>query len=82
MTLIAGVGLTALVATGCGDDNAFTYDEVAVPVGSTVTVDSEADSGRTTITLEATGLAPNRDFGVHAQQRTSVDHRGLGVPRR
>ncbi|MFV9455357.1 superoxide dismutase family protein [Rhodococcus sp. NM-2] len=48
------------------DDNAFTYDEEAVPVGSTVTVDSSEQDGRTTVTLTATGLAPNRDFGVHA----------------
>ncbi|QHE72745.1 superoxide dismutase family protein [Rhodococcus sp. WAY2] len=47
------------------DDNAFTYDEAAVPVGSTVTIDSEEQDGRTTVTLDATGLAPNRDFGVH-----------------
>ncbi|MDX5970060.1 superoxide dismutase family protein [Rhodococcus opacus] len=49
-----------------GDDNAFTYDEAAVPVGSSVTVDSDGDDGRTTVTLNATGLAPGRDFGVHA----------------
>ncbi|KAF0957373.1 superoxide dismutase family protein [Rhodococcus sp. T7] len=48
-----------------GDDNAFTYDEAAVPVGSAVTIDSEEQDGRTTVTLNATGLAPNRDFGVH-----------------
>ncbi len=48
-----------------GDDNAFTYDEAAVPVGSTVTIDSEEQDGRTTVALDATGLAPNRDFGVH-----------------
>ncbi len=47
------------------DDNAFTYDEAAVPVGSVVRVDSEDQDGRTTITLDATGLAPSRDFGVH-----------------
>ncbi|MFD6856182.1 superoxide dismutase family protein [Rhodococcus sp. NPDC060090] len=110
-TFIAGVSLVALVAAGCGDDeattdeatvetpspttetttddmqtpvpapgmagafqvpgepgdddSALTYDEVAVPVGSVVTVDSEEEDGRTTITLDATGLAPDRDFGVH-----------------
>lgn len=110
-TLIAGVSLTALVAAGCGgddastdnqatvetppassettttgmptplpgtdgvafqlpgegggDDNAYTYDEAAVPVGSTVTVESEEEDGRTTVTLNATGLTPTRDFGVH-----------------
>ncbi|WP_160094879.1 superoxide dismutase family protein [Rhodococcus sp. T7] len=111
-TLIAGVSLTALVAAGCGsddastdatvetppvsaetttsaavplpgttgdgfqlpvegasEDNAFTYDEVAVPVGSSVHVESEGQDGRTTVTFTATGLAPNRDFGVHAHTR-------------
>lgn len=47
------------------DDNAFTYDEAAVPVGSRVTIESEKNNAGTTVTLDATGLAPNRDFGVH-----------------
>ncbi|MEE2032554.1 superoxide dismutase family protein [Rhodococcus chondri] len=47
------------------DEDAFTYDETAVPVGSVVTVESEESDGRTTVTLTATGLAPSRDFGVH-----------------
>ena len=51
---------------GVGVDNAYTYDEAAVPVGSAVTIDSEGEDGRTTVTLNATGLAPGRDFGVHA----------------
>ncbi|KOS55960.1 superoxide dismutase family protein [Rhodococcus rhodochrous] len=54
-----------LPGEGGDDDKAFTYDEVAVPVGSTVTVESEEEGGRTTVTLEASGLAPTRDFGVH-----------------
>ncbi|MCZ4554139.1 superoxide dismutase family protein [Rhodococcus maanshanensis] len=52
-----------------GTDNAFTYDEAAVPVGSSVNVDSEEQDGRTTVTFSATGLAPNRDFGVHVHTR-------------
>jgi Cu-Zn family superoxide dismutase len=53
-----------------GDDNAFTYNEAAVPVGSSVNVGSEEQDGHTTITFSATGLAPNRDFGVHVHTRT------------
>ncbi|MDF3313405.1 superoxide dismutase family protein [Rhodococcus sp. T2V] len=52
-----------------GEDNAFTYDEAAVPVGSAVTVDSEDENGSTTVTFNATRLAPNRDFGVHVHTR-------------
>lgn len=51
------------------DDRAFTYDEVAVPVGATVNVESEEENGRTTVTFSARGLAPNRDFGVHVHTR-------------
>lgn len=47
------------------DNNAFTYNEAAVPVGSTVNIESDEDDGRTTTTLDTTGLAPSRDFGVH-----------------
>ncbi|MEZ7239321.1 superoxide dismutase family protein [Rhodococcus sp. GXMU-t2271] len=54
-----------LPGEGGDDDKAFTYDEVAVPVGSTVTVESAEEGGRTTVTLEASGLAPSRDFGAH-----------------
>jgi superoxide dismutase, Cu-Zn family len=54
---------------GDGDDAAFTYDEAAVPVGSSVDVESDEEDGRTTVTFTATGLAPNRDFGVHAHTR-------------
>nr|WP_271210780.1 superoxide dismutase family protein [Rhodococcus wratislaviensis]GLK36298.1 hypothetical protein GCM10017611_31550 [Rhodococcus wratislaviensis] len=52
-----------------GEDNAFTYDAAAVPVGSAVTVDSEKENGSTTVTFNATGLAPGRDFGVHVHTR-------------
>ncbi|WP_420750478.1 superoxide dismutase family protein [Rhodococcus sp. O3] len=59
-------------AFGLPDDpeaDAFTYDESAVPVGSRVDVETEEEDGRTTVTLSATGLAPNRDFGVHVHTR-------------
>ena len=52
-----------------GDENAFTYDESAVPVDSNVTIESESESGRTTVTIEVSGLAPNRDFGVHVHTK-------------
>jgi superoxide dismutase, Cu-Zn family len=54
---------------GDDDDAAFTYDEAAVPVGSSVDVESDEENGRTTVTFTATGLAPNRDFGVHVHTR-------------
>ncbi|MFC9556710.1 superoxide dismutase family protein [Rhodococcus sp. NPDC056960] len=52
-----------------GEGNAFTYDQAAVPVGSSVDVESEKGDGRTTVTFHATGLAPNRDFGVHVHKQ-------------
>jgi Cu-Zn family superoxide dismutase len=52
-----------------GEGNAFTYDEAAVPVGSSVDVESEKADGGTTVTFHATGLAPNRDFGVHVHKQ-------------
>jgi len=51
------------------DDVAFTYDETAVPVGSSVDIDTDSEDGRTTVTFTATGLQPDRDFGVHAHTR-------------
>ncbi|TQC49603.1 superoxide dismutase family protein [Rhodococcus sp. WS4] len=62
-------GAFQLPGEGVGDDNAFTYDQAAVPVGSSVNIESEGENGRTTVTFNATGLAPNRDFGVHAHTR-------------
>ncbi|UYP19078.1 superoxide dismutase family protein [Rhodococcus sp. Z13] len=54
---------------GPDDDNAFTYDEAAVPVGATFDVESEDENGRTTVTLRVMGLQPDRDFGVHVHTR-------------
>jgi Cu-Zn family superoxide dismutase len=51
------------------DDDAFTYDEVVVPVGSAVDIESEDEGNRTTVTVEAAGLTPNRDLGVHVHTR-------------
>jgi Cu-Zn family superoxide dismutase len=62
-------GAFQLPGDNAGGENAFTYDEAAVPVGSSVDVESEEQDGRTTVTFNATGLAPNRDFGVHAHTR-------------
>lgn len=52
-----------------GEHTALTYDEAAVPVGSTVTVDEEDHDGKTTVTLDVSGLAPNRDFGAHVHTK-------------
>ncbi|MDI9919252.1 superoxide dismutase family protein [Rhodococcus sp. IEGM 1379] len=55
--------------TSSGEVNAFTYDAAAVPVGSSVDIESDENDGRTTVTFSAQGLAPNRDFGVHVHTR-------------
>ncbi len=52
-----------------GDRTAFTYDQAAVPAGSTVTVDEEDHDGKTTVTLDVSGLAPDRGFGVHVHTK-------------
>ncbi|HVL84308.1 MAG TPA: superoxide dismutase family protein [Pseudonocardia sp.] len=45
---------------------AVTYDEQLVPDGAGATVTSQEADGVTTVTLEVTGLQPNRDYGAHA----------------
>lgn len=64
-----GMSGDAFGLPGTTDIDAFTYDEAAVPVGSTVDVESDDDDGRTTVTLSVTGLAPDRDFGAHVHTR-------------
>ncbi|WP_328825324.1 superoxide dismutase family protein [Tomitella gaofuii] len=54
--------------SGAGQ-TAFTYDEAAVPAGAAITVDSEDDGGGTTVTINAEGLQPDRDFGAHAHTK-------------
>lgn len=51
------------------DDDAYTYDEIAVPAGSRIEVDEEEDNGRTTVRLRVSGLEANRDFGAHVHVR-------------
>lgn len=60
-----------LPVEGASEDNAFTYDEVAVPVGSSVHLDSEGQDGRTTVTFTATGLAPNVDPAASPESPSS-----------
>lgn len=50
-------------------EKAFTYNVAGVPVGASVDVESHVDNGRTTVTLNARGLPPNRDFGIHVHTR-------------
>lgn len=45
---------------------AVTYDEALVPVGAGATVTATSGDGTTTVTLEVTGLEPNREYGAHA----------------
>lgn len=47
-------------------DTAITYDESLVPAGATATVSSVERDGTTTVSLEVTGLEPNRAYGAHA----------------
>lgn len=44
---------------------AATYDSALVPVGATAAVTSSEAGGSTTITLNVTGLVPNRAYGSH-----------------
>jgi len=54
---------------GSEEGTAFTYDEAAVPAGSTVTVDEQDHDGTTTVTLDVNKLTPDRDFGVHVHTK-------------
>lgn len=44
---------------------AVTYDETAVPVGSTADVQVRAEEEQTSVQFTATGLEGDRDFGAH-----------------
>jgi Cu-Zn family superoxide dismutase len=48
---------------------AVTYDQALVPVGSTAVVDATDGDGRTTVTMDVTGLEPNRRYGAHAHAK-------------
>jgi superoxide dismutase, Cu-Zn family len=45
---------------------AVTYDQALVPVGASAAVNTTEDSGSTSVTLDVTGLQPNRRYGAHA----------------
>ncbi|GAA1318651.1 hypothetical protein GCM10009610_44900 [Pseudonocardia xinjiangensis] len=45
---------------------AVTYDQALVPVGATAAVNTTEDDGKTSVSLDVTGLQPNRRYGVHA----------------
>lgn len=45
---------------------AVTYDQALVPVGSSAVIDATEGDGRTTVTMDVSGLEPNRRYGAHA----------------
>jgi Cu-Zn family superoxide dismutase len=62
-----GVNLSAtFAAPGAPGGQAATYDTSLVPAGATATVTSSESNGSTTVTLNVTGLQPNRAYGAHA----------------
>ncbi|WP_024794341.1 superoxide dismutase family protein [Tomitella biformata] len=44
----------------------FTYNEAAVPIGSTLTAEVDEADGMTTVDIQVTGLQPDRAYGAHA----------------
>jgi Cu-Zn family superoxide dismutase len=48
---------------------AVTYDEALVPVGASGTVTASEGAGSSTVTLEVTGLQPDRRYGAHAHTK-------------
>jgi superoxide dismutase, Cu-Zn family len=46
-----------------------TYDSTLVPVGATATVNANGTAASTNVTLEVTGLQPNRRYGAHAHTK-------------
>ena len=58
-----GVNLSATFAAPGGP--AATYDVSLVPAGATAKVTSSESNGSTTVTLNVTGLVPNRAYGAH-----------------
>ncbi len=57
----------ATFAQGAG--TAITYDTALVPVGASATVTSTSGGGATKVTLEVSGLAPERQYGAHAHTK-------------
>ncbi|WP_214371376.1 superoxide dismutase family protein [Pseudonocardia sp. H11422] len=52
-----------------GQGTAITYLPELVPAGATATITSESGGGTSTVTLELTGLVPNRHYGAHAHTK-------------
>lgn len=48
---------------------ATTYDESLVPAGATASVTAMESDGSTTVTLEVSGLQPDRAYGAHAHAK-------------
>lgn len=48
---------------------ATTYDEALVPAGATASVTAMESDGSTTVTLQVSGLQPDRAYGAHAHAR-------------
>jgi len=46
-----------------------TYDSALVPPGATATVNATEAANSTSVTLEVTGLQPNRQYGAHAHTK-------------
>lgn len=47
----------------------FTYNEAAVPIGSTLTAQVDEADGKTTVDIQVAGLQPDRAYGAHAHTR-------------
>ncbi|MHA6792254.1 superoxide dismutase family protein [Pseudonocardia bannensis] len=52
-----------------GQGAAITYLPELVPAGATAKVTSSSGDGTSTVTLELTGLVPNRHYGAHAHTK-------------
>ncbi|NMH98627.1 superoxide dismutase family protein [Pseudonocardia acidicola] len=61
---IRATQVQATFATGSG--TAITYAPDLVPVGATAEVTSTSGDGKATVTLELSGLLPDRRYGAHA----------------
>jgi Cu-Zn family superoxide dismutase len=48
---------------------AITYNPALVPVGAGAHIVTSSEAGRSTVTLELTGLVPNRQYGAHAHAK-------------
>jgi superoxide dismutase, Cu-Zn family len=65
----AARGVTAQGTFAAAPATPPTYDSTLVPVGATATVTADGDATSTSVTLEVTGLQPNRRYGAHAHTK-------------